>query len=340
MQPTMLVDYLDCSRFSEKLLFMTALAEVARSIKIEIIKYEKDTDQFSYDVSYDKEKLEESFIRFGQLVTDYGPKDLLVDNESITDIFKQCVDMIRKDSVSRAFVICYKLYIDLGSHNYLVTKDLSTAFKTSRFILKGKHLKENQAGYIEFRDQGLMYYGEKVLGTLFSVRKFEGMKVISISVVTSTGANCYCSMSIGEDESIMKSYNEKMDYDNTERVIENKGAYSNFYSVKGEKGQDEEFVRIVLSTIIYIGGKNSDLTFECNEFSRKKSKYETQVKMFTRKNYCLVGKGFVCKTDKEYIDGLVPVVGHYKFVEIGSRGEGHYEYRWWSSTVRKQKVKV
>lgn len=332
MQPMMLVDFLDGSRVNQKFLFMYGFAQVSRACKIKIVDYDKELDCFAYDVEWDNEDLNHRAEEM-QLSLD------VVNIEPIHAIFEHSIHLMKEDTSARAFCISYTHYLENGCKNYLVTKDLTETFKNSRFSLKGKHLKEGESGFIEFRDKKVKYYDESPSGVFYSIQFYAGIKILNVSTIMNDGAFCYFNIGVKDDESIEQAFRERIKPD-TEKdgKIEQREGFKTLYMSSKDSKCDYDFMRIVVATIIYIGGKNSDLVFESNTFSSKKSKLETEKKMFTSKNWCLVGKGFR-KIEANYVQGLVPVVGHFKFVEVGTRGAGQYEYRWWSDTTRNQKLR-
>lgn len=236
------------------------------------------------------------------------------------------VSLINKDESLLVFLRSYKGYLESDSKNYLVEKNLTKALLDTKLDLKVKYLPKKFSAFIDFKNL-IDQDGDEIQGVFVDIREIPKPNFYMGYLALNKDLNSY---TIGHLNIPLYDLEE-----NIETIIKRHKEVHQVLSeedyLKIKKGQEVEglksikkvyneanyynHIKAIFNTILYINNTPELCQEEENIFSDKKSKRETQEKIYTHKKFIKLGKGF--ELPREYTCGTVGVRGHFRWQPHG-----------------------
>lgn len=234
------------------------------------------------------------------------------------------VEIINKDESLLVFLRAYKEYLEKDSKNFIFEKDLVKALIDTNLDVKVKYLPKNFTAFIDLknlRDQD----GDLIQGIFVDIRTKPtpylclGFLALKEELQAYTISHLNIPLENDEDsiEKIIKNYKEVINSFSEEdfEKLKSGEAVSNLNSIKKvlDEANYHSHIKAIFNALIYIN--NTEYKIEKNIFANKKSKKETQEKIYTKKDFIIFGKDF--SLPKEYTCGTVGVSGHFRWQPYG-----------------------
>ncbi|MDB4330455.1 hypothetical protein N9948_01905 [bacterium] len=257
-----------------------------------------------------------------QINIDLGYADPKIDGISL----KNLLPYVAKDESLKVFLRTFKAYKENPTKNFIFTKNLSKALEETKLDIKCKFLPKEFTAFLDVKE---MYDqdGDHVKGVFVHITQdplpmmFLGCLCYSSEYKVHTIS--HLNIPITEPDQplaeIVKSYDEissEVDEETIEKL--KKGEYVdilNKLDKKVEQAKYHKHLHTIFNCILYIHYSPELCVAQENDFSTKKSKRETQKKIFTPKKFFIMGKDF--SFPKEYTCGEVGVSGHMRWQPHG-----------------------
>jgi hypothetical protein len=236
------------------------------------------------------------------------------------------VPIIRHDESMKVFLRALKGYRENPSKNYIFTKDLTTSLKNTKLDVRSKYLPKKFSAFIEMK--GLFdHEGEEIKGFFVDIKSDPNHFIYLGFVNFNHNLNSYTisHLNIPLEDSERPLSELIKDYQYVCRGVDKEmlKKWKTGENICGnpiieeyvQQGEYYDHFHAVFNAIIYITNPQEDMIEESNIFSDKKSKRDTQKKIYTPKNFIILGKNF--KNPKEYTCGEIGVSGHWRWQPYG-----------------------
>lgn len=249
----------------------------------------------------------------------YYPKDKIIKfcGQELHSLF---LELIRVDKSFGSLLTVYKDYLLNGKCNYIFSKGLVQALAATKTEITSKHLPQKFQGYFEMpglKDSD----GENIAGIFVSIEKhYESGLGLFISYVTDLhrGFHGHVSLPLGEDlplAKLIKRYQYKIvEFDkNADRFV-----------TTSDITEWDSYINAIVNGILYITSVEADIIQKINNFSTKQSKLKVQQKIYTPKQFFMVGEQF----ENAFRKGLkenINVSAHWRFQACGP---GYSQHKW------------
>ena len=252
-----------------------------------------------------------------------------VDKEPLTEEgfnLKDLMPLLNQDESMKVFLRTYKGYAEKPNKNIIIHKNLAEALSKTKLDIKTKYLPKNFTAFLDIK--GLEDNdGDTILGTFVDINQDDGWCLnMGILCKARDGVNYPIShINLPLDDSdtslaeIVQRYKHVYnrlpkeiveEYKNEGRIVD----FESFDKVVFQGGYYSH-IHTILNCILYITNSPELCVEQENNFSKKKSKRETQLKIYTSKKYIILGKEFTFP--KEYTCGEVSVSGHFRWQPYG-----------------------
>ena len=219
---------------------------------------------------------------------------------------------LSEDDAMITFLRTYKDYI-ANKKNYIVSKNLCKALKATSSVVKTSYFPDNFQAYIEIPNL-LDKVGDQIIGFFVSIVNKYGERRMYTSYITYNSdtkeyAPGYLNFELDLYEN-MKDLVESYSY--IERHV-NKTDMSSAKEIV-MKSEYSEYIHVLMNAILYINN-SKDLSLNVNQFAKKRSKFETQKKIYTSKPFCVVGSNIFLP--RVYQVDSTMVSGHFRWQPHG-----------------------
>jgi hypothetical protein len=236
------------------------------------------------------------------------------------------VDLINRDESLLVFLRSYKGYLENNSKNYIVEKNLTNALLDTKLDLKVKYLPSKFSAFIDFKnlvDQD----NDIIQGVFIDIRDipkrnfYMGYLALNKELNAYTIGHLNIPLKDPEEsiETIIKKHKEvhQILSDEDYARIKSGQEIDTLKSIKKVYNEANYYshIKAIFNTILYIHNSPELCVDSSNIFSEKNSKKEAQKKIYTSKNFVILGKGF--ELPKEYTCGLIGVRGHFRWQPYG-----------------------
>ena len=246
-------------------------------------------------------------FKSGKALIGLPPDEVIQKQEN----FKEILSYLLKDKAIVELMCLYSSYIK-SPKRYVVSKPLVQALKQTKLSVSSRHLPDEFTGFIDIpniKDEE----GETLLGIFAKISKKSGEHEIRLAWITDLKK-----LNIG-------FLHSKLEEDKTlEEVCRDYKYKLKFFDP--DKGEIEEKItdtkldlyhNVIVNVIMYITSSNADIVEQMNAFSNKKSKLETQKKIFTPDPYCMVGGNFIMPNVKLPMPSNIHVRAHWRWQPHG-----------------------
>jgi hypothetical protein len=247
-----------------------------------------------------------------------------VDGIALPDL----VPLLSHDESMKIFLRSYKGYKEnINSKNYIFTKDLTHSLIKTKLDIKSKFLPKKFSGFILMRglkdndDEEIKGFFVDIkdepthflyLGYIGYSEKYKGYTVSHLNIPLEDPEKPIKDL-IQKHDHIYRGVNsDTLSKIKTEVNLEN---FNNFFEKTIKQGEYYDHFHALLNAIIYINSEQENLVEDKNVFSTKKSKKQTQQKIYTSKSFYIFGKNF--NLPKEYTCGEIQVTGFWRWQPHG-----------------------
>lgn len=238
------------------------------------------------------------------------------------------VPLLNHDESMKVFLRAYKGYREnTNSKNFIFTKDLTQSLLKTKLDIKSKYLPKNFSGFILMR--GLLDNdGEEIKGFFIDIKndpshflylgfvgfskEYQGYTVSHLNIPLDDSEKPIKDMISQHDHIYRGIDRETINKINSGSSLKN---LDNIFNKTVKQGEYYDHFHAILNAVIYINSEQENSIEEKNIFSNKKSKKETQQKIYTPKSYIYFGKNF--NFPKEYNCGEIQVSGFWRWQPHG-----------------------
>jgi hypothetical protein len=211
----------------------------------------------------------------------------------------------------RSFIRVWSGYISDSKefNNYVFSKNLVKAFGQSLLDVKCGSLPEDFNGYLDLKGAncGEGYYNADLVGAFVTIH-FDKLTVLAFGQFDGMVSPVYFQYDLEKGKTL-------------DEVI---------FDLK----EAPDFLKIILTAVLYVTHSPDDLIEQINEFPRSESKASTLKKHYTQRKYVIVGKFFTLP--KQYTDKWITNKGYFAFRRVG-KGRTELKYTWISPSKPYQK---
>jgi hypothetical protein len=235
------------------------------------------------------------------------------------------VEFINSDESLKVFLRAYKGYLE-SPNNYIVGKNLIEAMFHTSLDIKVKYLPKDFKAFLDLKglkDQD----GELIQGVFVDIRTIQEKYCFTMGMLAfNTELNSYTishlNIPLEDTESTIEDIilKQKEIYrilaDEDYQKIKNGEEVPNLKAVeKVTEASFHKHIQVIFNIILFIHNSVESCVKTTNVFADKKSKREGQEKVYTKKEFSLVGQNFVFP--KEFSCGVVGVTGHFRWQPHG-----------------------
>lgn len=220
--------------------------------------------------------------------------------------------LLRHDNALLTFLRAYSGYMKSDQKNYIVSKNLSAAFKKTKLDVDPKYLPETFQGYIEIPDL-VDVDGCDIKGFFIDMNHEFGKHVFSCGyLVYDHSIHDYAPAHINIEIKPNRPVSESLlSYPYT---VQNYDEDSGSLITKEFESEYLPYMGVLFNTLVYIHN-SEDVTYRLNQFSKKKSKANGQKNRYTSKHWHEVGANLVLP--REFTVDSTIVSGHFRWQPYG-----------------------
>lgn len=241
---------------------------------------------------------------------DSGQMKIEIDRKAYNsnpDQYRAAIEICTRDPATSILVDVYKNYL-ANPRNYIITKGLTDALRRTSMDVKTSIIPPSFCGYLEIpnlvdRD------GDKITGCY----------------IVSKNNSVYC-LCFSDRMRAMPHFHFNLNEAETLNELNKMYKYTNMLA-NGKMVKEDvgvlDYQAIILNCIIYITSNDADLVDRVNNFSLKKSKNETQRKIFSPSNFTVVGGNTNYEIIRKGLPNNIEVSSHFRWQRIGPKLQQH-----------------